>query len=120
MKNAKGLFFVLAIFAITACTSNASEFPIGEYKDAGNYIHTFLVDGTQTLQDPNENYVFKNGSYEVEGETLTVIDGSFPCGETEGVYKWSVDADGVLQLEVIEDNCVARSGTLAKGMTPIR
>ncbi len=120
MRFVKGLLIVLAVFALAACESSAPSFPTGEYKDYAGWPTTFHADGKLTLENTRGEVLIDNGSYSVEGDVITIIDNGFVCETLVGVYNWSVDEDGVLQFETIDDECLERRSAFTQGLKPVR
>jgi len=120
MRFAKGLLIVLAVFLLAACASSTPSFPTGEYKDFGGWRNTFHADGKLTLENTLGEVLIDNGSYSVEGDVITFIDNGYVCETLVGVYNWSVDEDGVLQFETIDDECVDRRSAFTQGLKPVR
>lgn len=115
MRLTKGFSLVLAILALAACSPTFQE---GEYLSFENTLITFHADGQFTVQNPVDFYIVENGSYSVEEDVVTIVDEL--CGkDIECGYNWSVDTDGALQLDIIDEECLER-GPLRFGLTQVR
>lgn len=111
-KLIAGLFVVLVI---VACTPETMSFPKGQYWgtywDMGDALITFEDGDKFTVYDLlNDKFIVEEGQYTVDGDTITLLETEL-CGPglVEGVYRWSVDENGHLKLELQGDSCFGRT-----------
>lgn len=123
MKRTIIISLVVIAILLAGCTSRAPAFPVGKYQDdCCSKLWTFHADGKITLEGAG-GASMDNGSYLVEKDLITIsiieVARGRACETAEGVYKWSVAEDGILQFETVEDECQERRLPLVKGLTPL-
>ena len=116
MKFHKALLMVFAIVMLTSCSTNPVDFPTGEYVDFRGYVTTFDVAGNFSVKSNDPTPIL--GNYSIEGNVTTVSDNAAYCPDDVGNYHWSVDVEGVLQFERIDDECGPRAIGFVSGLSP--
>ena len=114
MKKLVAGIFVVVVLVIVACTPETVSFPKGRYwATYWNMDDAFITfeDGDKfTVEKLDGKFIVEKGQYVVDGDTITLRETEV-CGPgiQEGVYRWSVDENGNLEIDIIKDNCFGRT-----------
>ena len=106
--------FVVVVLLIVACAPESESFPKGRYWatywDMADAFITFEDGGKFTVEHLNGKFNIEEGQYTVDGDTITLVENEV-CGPglQEGVYRWSMDEKGNLDIDIIKDNCFGRT-----------
>jgi hypothetical protein len=96
-----------------------TEFPteeFGQNRFSPNETFTFLSDGTYF--NTRDGVIVVNGTYEIDGNHLTVQDDAANCNvdgiHDVGQYTWEYDGEK-LEFSLIKDDCLGRRYHLING-----
>lgn len=112
---------LMAQSARTAAPAPAPGFPVGNYTlEALDSTHApppgLIVEfTTNTLKVKNGDQVLETYASVVTGEKWEITEFGGNCAET-GTYKWHLEQDGVVWMELVSDPCEDR----ARSITTVR